>query len=237
MFCATEEGTPQGGIISPRLATIALNGLEEVATAGFRKPDKVNVVVYADDFVITGNSKEILEQQVKPRVAAFLKERGLELSQEKTKISNIEDGFDFLGFNIRKYNSTLLIKPSKKSINAFLAGIRATIKAHPTAKTENLIRLLNAKIRGWANYYRHVVAKKTFAYVDHQIYLTLTQWIKRRHPHKSQAWLQKKYYCRQGLRNWIFFAKIKDKEGNFQYLDLFKAGLNPIKVRKPPLAV
>jgi len=179
--------------------------------------------------VITGNSKEILEQQVKPRVAAFLKERGLELSEEKTKISNIKDGFDFLGFNIRKYNGTLLIKPSKKSVKAFLESIRATIKAHPTAKTENLIRMLNAKIRGWANYYRHVVAKKTFAYVDHQVYLALTQWIRRRHPHKSQAWLQKKYYRNQGLRSWIFFAKIKDKEGNFQYLDLFKASSVEIK--------
>ncbi len=102
-----------------------ISGLNStVATAGFRKPDKVNVVVYADDFVITGHSKEILEQQVKPRMVAFLKERGLELSEEKTKISNIEDGFEFLGFNIRKYNDTLLIKSSKKSVKTFL-GVKS----------------------------------------------------------------------------------------------------------------
>lgn len=228
VFYTSEEGTPQGGIISPRLATIALNGLEEVATAGFRGTDKVHVIVYADDFIITGKSKELLEE-IKPRVVTFLKERGLELSEEKTRITHIEDGFDFLGFNLRKYNGTLLIKPAKKSIKSFLAGIRGTIKAHRTAKTENLIRILNAKTRGWANYFRHHVAKATFNYVDHQIYLSLTEWVKRRHRNKSKAWQQKKYYRNQGLRNWIFTAKIKDKEGNFKYLDLFYASRVKIK--------
>jgi RNA-directed DNA polymerase len=104
-FYPTKDGTPQGGIISPRLATITLNGLEKTVKSGFKKSDKVNVAIYADDFIITANSKELLEYKIKPKVEAFLKERGLELSQEKTKITNIEDGFEFLGFNIRKYDN------------------------------------------------------------------------------------------------------------------------------------
>jgi len=137
--------------------------------------------------------------------------------------------FDFLGFTIRKYNNILLIKPSKKSIKTFLEGIREIIKAHPTVKTENLIRMLNAKIRGWANYFRHVVAKDTFSYVDHQIYLALMKWIRRRHIHKSLSFRKRKYFRSEGMRNWIFFAKIRDREGEFQYLDLFKANSVTIK--------
>lgn len=122
-FYKTSEGTPQGGVISPKLATITLNGLENTVKTGVHKSDKVNVIVYADDFIITGNSKEILEKQVKPRVVKFLKERDLELSEKKTQIIHIDDGFDFLGFNARKYNDILLIKPSKENIKSFLYDI------------------------------------------------------------------------------------------------------------------
>jgi RNA-directed DNA polymerase len=126
----TNEGTPQGGIISPTLLVITLAGLEKSVKAATRLKDKVNVVVYADDFIITGASKEILEDKVKPAVIVFLKERGLELSEEKTKITHIEEGFDFLGFNVRKYKGKLLIKPSKAGVKNFLQGIRAVIKAN-----------------------------------------------------------------------------------------------------------
>lgn len=227
-FYMTEDGTPQGGIISPRLATIALNGLERVVKSNFRKSDKVNVVVYADDFIITANSKELLDK-IRPRVEIFLKERGLELSQEKTKITHIEDGFDFLGFNIRKYKNVLFIKPSKKSIKDFLMDIRETIKSNPTATTQGLIHLLNPKIRGWANYFRHVVAKETFSYVDHEIFLALRNWIRRRHLNKSWSWRKIKYFRKSGFRNWIFRAKIRDEnsndnnKSNIKYLDLFRA--------------
>ena len=104
------------GVISPCLTVNTLSGLEAFVKDGLERTDKVNVVIYADDFVITGSSKELLENHIKPRVAAFLKQRGLELSEEKTKITHIDQGFDFLGFNVRKYNSKLLIKPSKKNI-------------------------------------------------------------------------------------------------------------------------
>ena len=123
----TEEGTPQGGIISPTLANVTLNGLESGLHAHLRERMgktkaaglKVNVVRYADDFVITGSSKELLEEEVKPWVEGFLKERGLELSMEKTRIVHINEGFDFLGWNFRKYTETLLIKPSKKNEQTF----------------------------------------------------------------------------------------------------------------------
>ena len=98
----TEAGTPQGGIASPGLANMALDGLEAIARCAAPRNQKVNVVRYADDFIITGASKEVLELKVKPAVLALLKERGLELSQEKTRITHIDDGFDFLGFNVRK---------------------------------------------------------------------------------------------------------------------------------------
>ena len=163
VFYDTESGTPQGGIISPVLANIALDGLEEVVKQAIRKGDKVNVIRYADDFVITAASKEILEEKVKPVVVAFLAKRGLQLSEEKTRLTHIDDGFDFLGFNFRKYNGKLLTKPSKQSIKTFLANIRTLIKSHPTIKTEHLIWLLNPKLRGWANYFRHVVSSKVFS--------------------------------------------------------------------------
>lgn len=223
----TTEGTPQGGVISACLLVITLSGLERAAKQAVGCRDKVNVGVYADDFIITGISKEILEDKVKPAVSAFLKERGLELSQEKTKISHIEEGFDFLGFNVRKYKDKLLIKPSKSNIKCFLRNIRETINFNKSAKTLNLIRLLNPKIRGWANYFRHVVAKQTFSYVDHCIFFNLLKWARRRHPKKNSGWLRKKYFRRKGLNNGVFYASyVKDEKTRF--LDLVSAVSTPI---------
>jgi RNA-directed DNA polymerase len=219
----TEAGTPQGGIASPILANMALDGLEQAAKQAAPKNQKLNVVKYADDFIITGASREVLVDKVMPKVAAFLKERGLELSTEKTKVTHIEDGFDFLGFNVRKYSGKFLIKPAKQSVKAILAKIRARIKSNRSATTEHLIRQLNPVIRGWANYYRHVVAKKTFNYVDHQVYWALLAWINRRHPNKSTHWKRTRYFRIQGLRNWVFSAKIRDKQGKTKSLDLFRA--------------
>lgn len=219
----TEAGTPQGGIASPTLANMTLDGLERVAKQAAHKNQKVNVVKYADDFIITADGRQVLEDKAIPKVSEFLEERDLQLSEEKTKVTHIDDGFDFLGFNIRKYSGKLLIKPSKGSIKSFLVKIRTCIKSNRTATTEQLIRQLNPMIRGWANYYRHVVAKKTFGYVDNQVFLALRTWIKRRHPNKSAHWKRKRYFRNQGLRNWIFFATVRDKQGKATPLDLFRA--------------
>jgi len=220
---STFDGVPQGGIISPTLLVLALSGLEKAIKSVVSPKDKVNVVNYADDFIVAAASKEVLEAKVVPVLVSFLKERGLELSLEKTKITHIEEGFDFLGFNVRKYKGKFLSKPAKKSVKSFLADIRDTIRSNPTATTENLIHQLNPKIRGWTNYYCHVVSKRTFAYVDRCIFLALMKWIKRRHPDKGTQWQCKKYFRSQGLQCWIFYAAVKDKEGKNSFLDLFKA--------------
>ena len=225
----TEEGTPQGGICSPVLANMTLDGLEKRLRERFPKPDrgsskeKVNFVRFADDFIVTGKSKEILESEVKPLIEAFMRERGLELSPEKTLITHIEDGFDFLGQHLRKYNGKLLIKPSRKNIHTFLEGIRKTIKGNKQATTGNLIAQLNPKIRGWANYHRHVVSKETYAKVDHAIFCALWQWAKRRHPKKSIKWIKKKYFTSIEGQNWVFHGEILGQKGAFQPIRLFKA--------------
>lgn len=180
----TIAGVPQGSIISPCLANLALNGLGSMLHDKFMKHKKVNgkevnnkvhTIVYADDFIITGGSKELLKNEVLPEVKRFMIERGLELSEEKTMITNIKDGFNFLGQNIRKYNDgKVIIKPTNDNVKRFLDGIRETIKSNPTVKQEELIKWLNPKIRGWSNYHRYSNAKHTFSYVDRQIYYAIT---------------------------------------------------------------
>lgn len=179
------------------LLTVTLSGLEKAVKENSKPCDKINICAYADDFIITGSSKEILESNIKPIVECFLSERGLTLSQEKTRIAHINEGFDFLGMNIRKYNHKLIIKPAKNRVKDFLESIRETIKENATAKTENIIRLLNPKIRGWANYYSHVCAKETFSEVDHHIFTALWCWVRRRHPNKSVEWIKTKYFRRE----------------------------------------
>lgn len=225
----TFDGAAQGSPISPTILVIALSGLEDAIKSATSGRDKVNVISYADDFVITGISKEILENKVIPVVVAFLKERGLELSPQKTKITHVDDGFDFLGFNVRKYKGKLLIKPSKKNVKSFLGNIRDLIKSKATTKAENLIWQLNPKIRGWANYFCHVVSKDTFSYVDYCIFNTIMRWVKRRHPEKGAEWRNKKYFRSQGLQHWIFSAAVRDEEGNTSFVDLLNAAKTPIR--------
>ena len=208
----TEEGTPQGGIISPTLANMTLDGLQTMLAKRYRSrgiskkaiPPKVNLVRYADDFIITGINKEILESEIMPLVKEFLSVRGLTLSEEKTKITHIDEGFDFLGFNVRKYNGKLLIKPSKEKVKKFLDKIRETIESNKTCKQDTLIRFLNPKITGWVNYYKHCVASETFSKADHQIFWKLMQWSKRRHPMKNTNWVTRKYFRKIGNMNWRF---------------------------------
>jgi RNA-directed DNA polymerase len=223
----TVAGTPQGGIISPLLSNLTLDGLEKELNP-FRG-QKVNFVRYADDFIVTSTSKELLEQVVKPVIFRFLKERGLTLSEEKTKVTHVEEGFDFLGQNIRKYNGKLLIKPSKKNVKNFLERVRKVLKKHKTPKQENVIRLLNPIIRGWANYHRHVVAKETFSWVDHQIWLKLWQWCKRRHPNKGRRWIKDRYFPLIGPRKWVFAVKTKSSDGKTKYRELYSAATTPIR--------
>jgi RNA-directed DNA polymerase len=236
----TTDGTPQGGIISPALSNCALDGLERLLREKFppKKPlssfgDKlpcVNLIRYADDFIITGRTKELLEGEIKPLVEQFLQERGLELSPAKTVITHVEKGFDFLGQNVRKYpNGKLLIKPSKKNVKTFLGGIRKTIKAALGMSAADLIHKLNPTIRGWANYHRHVVSSRTFARVDHEIFPSLWRWARRRHPNKNTRWRKQKYFVRHRGRDWSFFGETCDDEGQPSQVWLCHARSIPIK--------
>jgi RNA-directed DNA polymerase len=214
----TEEGTPQGGICSPVIANLALDGLERKLLERYPKPKtgynaKVNYVRFADDFIVTGISKALLEQEVKPLIEQFMGERGLLLSQEKTVITHINDGFDFLGQQVRKYNGKLIIKPSRKNVSAFLRKVRTLIKANKQATAGNLIVQLNPLIRGWANYHQHVVSKVTFARVGHAIFQALWRWAKRRHPNKSKQWVKERYFKSINGKNWVFYGVIATKEG------------------------
>jgi RNA-directed DNA polymerase len=176
-FHPTSEGVPQGSPISPVLTNMTLDGLEKLLSEHFKKRSvkgktfnpKVNMVRYADDFIVTGVSKQLLEQEVKPLIEEFLKKRGLRLSQTKTKVTHISDGFDFLGQNLRKYKGTLITKPSKANVASFLDKVRRLIRLHRQSTQADLIKTLNPVIRGWANYHRHVCSKQTYSTIDHII--------------------------------------------------------------------
>jgi RNA-directed DNA polymerase len=217
----TDEGTPQGGIISPVLANITLNGLEAGLQTflrnelGTRKAAgvKVHAVRYADDFVVTGASQEVLEAVVKPWIVEFLRERGLKLSEAKTRVVHIAEGFDFLGWNFRKYNGKLLIKPSKKNVKAFYGKVREIIASSLSLPEETLIKRLNPILRGWARYHQGVVAKATFSKLDSQIFWRLMRWGLRRHPRKTKSWVYTRYWLRSGPR-WDFAGHHLAGQGN-----------------------
>jgi RNA-directed DNA polymerase len=225
----TEEGTPQGGIISPAIANMALDGLSQHLLERFPRSKqgnspKVNMARYADDFVVTGASKELLEQEVKPYIEGFLKERGLQLSQEKTVITHIQDGFDFLGQCVRKYKSGVVLStPSKKNVKAFLKKVRGIIEKLKDSSAGQLIVKLNPVIRGWANYHRSGASSKTFNTVDSAIFKKLWWWARRRHPRKSATWVKRKYFTTEGTYNWVFTGEVKDEEGHTKLVHLRRA--------------
>lgn len=225
----SDSGAAQGGSASPTIANLALDGIEPLIKSLARRQDKANFVRYADDFIITSNSKEFLEETVKPALKNFLAIRGLTLSDEKTHITHIDEGFDFLGFNVRKYDGKLLIKPSKTNIKAVLEKIRDTIKTRKGVSAAELIKILNPIIRGWANYHQHVVSKQTFSYVDSHIFASIWQWCCRKHPEKGHRWIKSKYFATIGDRNWVFSAPYKHHDGERKTHNLIKAVHVPIR--------
>src|SRR3990170_935575 len=222
----TDAGTPQGGIISPILANITLDGIENIITDKYHRNScgningnhaakfKVNFVRYADDFIVTAKSEEIAKE-VKELIKDFLKGRGLELSDEKTIITHIDNGFVFLGWNFRKYKGKLLIKPSKKSIDKVSEKISNIIKKGKAWPQEVLIDSLNPVIIGWSNYHQSVVSKEIFHKLDSRIWNMLWHWAKRRHNGKSKNWIAGKYWHTVGHRNWVF--SIDNKQLKYLY--------------------
>ena len=212
----TDEGTPQGGIISPILANMTLDGMENLLAERFGRGDggrrsdgkacsnKVHLVRYADDFVVTAATPEAA-REAQALIEGFLSERGLELSREKTLVTHIDEGFDFLGWNFRKYGGKLIIKPSKKSVSSFVREMRRCIlRDSGDMGQEELIKLLTPKMRGFANYHRHICASMTFHEIDHIMYVQLRRWARRRHPKKRKRWIYRKYWFRMGNDGYIF---------------------------------
>ncbi|MDX5388362.1 MAG: HNH endonuclease, partial [Marinobacter sp.] len=244
---ATTAGTPQGGIISPCLANATLNGLEtqlknhlakQLGKAKARKR-KVQVIRYADDFVVLADSKELLEDVIKPWIERFLAQRGVELSQAKTHLTHITDGFDFLGWNFRKYvpkspyrKPKLLIKPSKKNAQTFYRRVSEVIKSSGALTQEALIAQLNPILRGWANYHSPVVAKQTFSKLENLIFWRLWRWAKRRHPKKSADWISKKYFHHIGGRKRVFAHPYINRRGERAYRELYHLPGTPIMRHK-----
>jgi RNA-directed DNA polymerase len=216
-FSPTDTGTPQGGVISPLLANVALDGMERLFDAehpdgrpkspAFRKGLNrgVSVIRYADDFVITAPTREVLETYARPRMADFLQQRGLALNEVKTRIVHIREGFNFLGFPIRKFGSReekLLTVPQKDKVLKHVRAIRSYLDAHKQAPAGKVIKALNPVIRGWANYYRHSAAKDVFSKVRHAQWHMLWMWAKRRHPNKRSKWVKARYFQNDGY--WTF---------------------------------
>lgn len=214
----TDTGSPQGGAISSLYANMTLDGLEKLIQDKYhrnskgkienhhRAKTKVNFVRYADDFIITANTKEIAGE-VKNLVSQFLKTRGLTLSEEKTMITHIDKGFDFLGWTFRKFKGKLITKPSKTSIKTLIQKCATIILKEGKATSQSeLIRRLNQVIKGWSNYHRHVVASQAFSYINNTLYLLLQQWAKHRHPNKNKWWRLNKYWHEKNGKPWLFMT-------------------------------
>jgi RNA-directed DNA polymerase len=216
----TSKGSAQGGTISPTLANMVLDGMEEAIgkvfwrnsigriDKGHNNPWHINLVRYADDFAVTAESPQIAEK-VKEVIKKFLVTRGLTLSEEKTKITHINDGFDFLGWNFRKYRGKLIITPSKKSFNKIKRTLSSIIKNGKASNQEKVISELNQCIRGWTNYHKPACSKRTFGKLKDILWNMLWKWAKRRHHNKGQIWIKNRYWKTLKSRTWVFMTDKK----------------------------
>ena len=223
----SDAGTPQGSVISPLLANVALHGMENRMTQlanslkGNKRANRTSLtfIRYADDFVCLHPDREVIDR-AKAILQEWLKEAGLEISEQKTRVTHVSSGFNFLGFNIRQYqvgkhnsgkNShghplgfKTLIKPSKERVKKHYEKIAEVIFRHTSAPQRALVLRLNPIIRGWANYYSTAVSKETFSKLDHMVWQRIKRWGKRRHPNKSAQWVNDKYFKTVNDRSWVF---------------------------------
>lgn len=192
----TDKGTPQGGTISPLIMNMVLDGLETEINKKFPrwKEKKVNFIRYADDFIITAVNKDIITNEIIPLVTGFLTNRGLGLSPEKSKITHISDGFNFLSQNVRKYKGKLIIRPSKGAVQSFKNKIKMIIGQNRGIPAHALIRILNPVIRGWSNYHKGICSKLTFNRLATFIWWQLKRWAKYQHGNKNRWWIYHRYF-------------------------------------------
>ena len=226
--CVSQGNTAFGGIVSPTLSNMTLDGLEEIVHRSTPYRSRVNFVRYADDFIITGKSKRLLEDKVKLAVEAFLAERGLSLSEEKTMITHISKGFKFLGQTFRKQGGKLHITPSPEGVLALIEKVGTIIRKYVCAPMEVLIEKLNQTLRGWANYHRHVVASEAFARIDQYVFTELWRMLRQRHPKKSKGWLFDKYW-NNTERKHIFGVKVKTGKGTIKVYKVIRISTIGIK--------
>ncbi|MEG4857023.1 group II intron reverse transcriptase/maturase [Microcoleus sp. K1-B6] len=248
----TSEGTPQGGVISPLLANIALHGMEKrikqyadtlPTKRGKNRLDNfrsLNLIRYADDFVILHEHIAVV-QRCKEIISEWLQGMGLELKPSKTRLTHTlkryeqeEPGFDFLGFTIRqfpvgKYHSKqgfkTIITPSKQKQKVHYDQIASVVEAHKAAPQAALISHLNPIIRGWANYYATVVSKVAYSDIDNLMYQKLRAWAKHRHLNKNGEWVSKRYWHPINGDNWVFATR---KEGSSNPIRLLNHADTPI---------
>jgi RNA-directed DNA polymerase len=197
-FAPTEEGTPQGGVISPLLLNVALHGLEEAAgvrygQAGDTKTGSPVVVRYADDLVALCHNQQ-QAHQVKARLAEWLAPRGLIFNEDKTRIAHLDEGLDFLGFNVRRYRGKLLIKPSKAAIRRVRRRLTAELRRLRGSNVQAVLATIVPIVRGWATYYRGVVSKEVFGSLDDHTWRLTYKWAKYSHPNKPKSWITTRYY-------------------------------------------
>ena len=211
------------------LANMALDGLEEAIRKSVPRRSRVNFIRYADDFIVTGKSKRILEKNIKPVIERFLAERGMELSTEKTFITYIKDGFTFLGQSFRKHGSVLHITPSKEGVLALKQKLGTLIRKHVGAPMPVLIKKLNDALRGWGNYHKHIVASEAFDHVDKYVYDRLWKMLKRRHRKKSTDWLEEHYWSAGGKKG-VFAVKAKTEKDPEKTYKVFQ--VSSIKIRR-----
>lgn len=216
-FHPTTTGVPQGGIISPVIGNRVLDGLEAVICNNprYKRIHGINFVRYADDFIVTAKTKEVLENEIIPRINAFLAPRGVWLSEKKTRITHISESFDFLGQTIRKYRRSddslgkIQIEPSRSSVDSIKQKITETFHQSGQLTQDELISRLNPVLRGWANYHRHIICGETFAEIDSFVWFRIMRWGKRRHPAKTAPWLARTYFSQE--QPWTFQDKVSGK--------------------------
>ena len=217
-FAPTEEGTPQGGVISPVLLNVVLHGIEQAAGVRYRQlgtdaarvaRDSPVVVRYADDLVALCHSREQAEQ-VKARLAAWLAPRGLVFNEAKTQITHLDQGVDFLGFNIRRYRGKLLTKPSKDAVRRIRRRLSAEVKALRGANADAVITKINPIIIGWSAYYRIGVSKRAFNALDAHLWRLVHKWARFSHPNKPARWVIARYFGKfnpSRQDTWVFGSR------------------------------
>ncbi|HZI76326.1 MAG TPA: group II intron reverse transcriptase/maturase [Gemmatimonadales bacterium] len=217
-FTPTEEGTPQGGVISPVLMNVALHGMETAAGVRYLRlgPNAAHVaagapvvVRYADDLLALCHTREQAEQ-VKARLAGWLTPRGLVFNEAKTQITHLDQGVDFLGFSIRRYRGKLLTKPSKDALRRIQKRLSTEMRALRGANSDGVIRTLNPIIAGWAAYYRIGVSSRAFQALDHHVWRLTYKWARLAHPNKLRRWVVNRHF---GMFNparhdrWVFGSR------------------------------